>query len=298
MWPALKKKDNIAINFDNNFWKEWGPTHMIYFNKELFNDNKDIKSIYCMYRSFDRIKLNPKEIAMALEYECGDFGEHTVLFSYEEIPNPNYCEGWNYYIFPNFDTENNEDISLYYNKLTCKDKDETYLRFLENQILNTFNLTPLEREKLRRSIGLNMEEYKKYLEKVEQLMISLTLEDYYKIKEQLQDFSSFKLIVSSLSKKITNIKNYDIKREFESTYSRIASSPIINDLNCIYHNTRELFLENVVQIESILVPEKEIDRITYKLVETGNMERIWKRVYGSVENQDGVAVFKKKMTRH
>ena len=61
MWPEIYRKNNIGVAFDPNFWKNWGPTYMVYFHPDLFKDKK-INSIYCLWQPFTTIEFNKEDI--------------------------------------------------------------------------------------------------------------------------------------------------------------------------------------------------------------------------------------------
>ena len=70
MWPEIYRKNNVGVIFDPDFWRNWGPTHMVYFHPDLFSDDKKINSIYCLWQPFTTIDFNKEDIAMVLEYAC------------------------------------------------------------------------------------------------------------------------------------------------------------------------------------------------------------------------------------
>ncbi len=144
MWPEIIKENNIGIKLKNEFWNEWGPTHMFYFNPNLWDDTKEIKSIYCIYLYHHRVQFDAKEIAMGLHYECGEFGQHVALFSYQEIPNITYSESaWRYCVFPVIHTDIEEQILLYQGQVLMDkgiiSERERYRNFLENNLTRIFD---------------------------------------------------------------------------------------------------------------------------------------------------------------
>ena len=294
MWPTIKRKNNIGVSFNDDFWAWWGPTYMVYFNEELFNDTKDIKGIICMYCSIMEIEFNNEEIAMALEYQCGDFGYHSVLFSYEEFPKLKSTSTWNYYVYPGFDTDNDSVFKLYQDKLEGKSTDEMYLEYLEDTIFYIHYLSTSEREQFRKNIGLDLLEYRKYLEGVTKLLLSLPLEMRGSITKQLYDFSSFTSIIAKVPREYLNDKVPDIKIAFNYDYSVAISEEKKNDLNTIYQNSRDFFLDYTVQFEEFKSKAFEYDEESGKIIESEKWETCLKPIYGFVRNQNGKPVFEKK----
>ena len=134
MWPVIMRENNIGKNFDPDFWRNWGPTEVKYLDESV---EKKIQSIYCMYKSYETIKIDDlSSIAMVLTYECGEFGEHTIVFSYDKVPRITYNSSWDYCVFPDFDSEDDMDIRLY--KLGVMD-------------INIKTLSPAKRRNLYRS---------------------------------------------------------------------------------------------------------------------------------------------------
>lgn len=145
MWPTIKYEEGIGIKFKEDFWEVWGPSSMFYYNDKIFDDSKDIKSIYLMYNDHMSVKFDKNEIAMGLKYQCGEFGEHTVLFSYvtrPKIENPNI---WNHYVFPYVETDqtlnefyqNNIKRQVLSKKLQPK---IAIIRYMENYIFKCDSL--------------------------------------------------------------------------------------------------------------------------------------------------------------
>ena len=114
MWPGIIRDENKkGIQFDPDFWEDWGPTEVKYSDNRA-NKKRKIQSIYCIYDSFDRIQIDDiNSIAFALEYECGDFGRHSVFFSYDKTPKITYPECWEYLVFKDFDSDDKYEILLY-----------------------------------------------------------------------------------------------------------------------------------------------------------------------------------------
>lgn len=114
MWPGIIRDENkIGIKFDPDFWVEWGPTEVKYSDNRA-NKKRKIQSISCIYDRFGNIKIDDKNsIALALEYECGDFGSHSVFFSYDKTPKITYPEFWEYLVFKDFDSDDKDEILLY-----------------------------------------------------------------------------------------------------------------------------------------------------------------------------------------
>lgn len=314
MWPNVERKNGVGVKFDEQFWNYWGPTKMFYFNSELFNDKKRIKSIYCMYLPHHNIKFNQDEIAMGLHYECGDFGEHTVLFSYEEIPNIEHNRIWDFCVFDDLETDAADLINLHnysvqksHGEITEK---HMYKNYLEDYILQD----EIDRE-LFRGVCQNIvkayiknnptvseeEAYIRFLENICQRICGYS-EPYNLIKkikdccrEKKEDFD--KTILEIIKETQIDKNKPNILRErYEHSLSMIEKMRKPNDLNSIFQNCRELFTEQVVQYVNNEQDEIDYDFEQNKFIKTGKKIIVPIPIEGRViRDEDKKAVFESKV---
>lgn len=313
MWPGIERNNGVGTNFEEKFWDYWGPTKMFYFNPEIFDDNKKIKSIYCMYLPFSEIKFNENEIAMGLHYECGDFGQHTVLFSYEEIPNIEHNKIWDYCVFENLDTDLQNYIDLHNYKVLEKrgemTETEVYQNFLEDYIVQDCidkNLFRILSENIVKAY-LNMnptisynEAYIKFLENLCQ-RISKQSEPYEFIKkiedcckEKPEEFDKTILEIiqqTQIDKSESNI----MRKRYKKTLEILEEMNCENDLNSIFQNCRELFLQDVVKYDIVEQESVDYDFEKKAFVKTGEKIKVHIPSYGIlVKDENQKAVFQEK----
>lgn len=161
MWPPIiKDKNGIGIKLDSKFWDLWGPSRIIKYHKDLFLTKRKIKSIYCIYLDFREVQvLNEDDLAMVVEYECGEFGNHCIIFSYDSIPPIEYKrDSWSYFIYPEFDIECGSGVdrfrqrlmSLGFKDIPAKTQVALYLEYLEAEVIPD---------------GFNVEEFRKMINK-------------------------------------------------------------------------------------------------------------------------------------
>lgn len=310
MWPDIKRENGIGIKFNEEFWDNWGPTNMCYFNPELFNDEKKIKSIYCMYLSYGCIKFKPEEIAMGLVYECGDFGQHTVLFSYEDIPNIEHAKIWDYCVFENLETEMPNLINLYnYNILKQQGKmsdEDIYINFLEDYIVGydidkeVFrNLCDnILKAYIKNNPSVTYDEaYKRFLENISERILGEN-EPYTFLKpirdcctENSDEFDKTILDIIKQTK-IDKESPNKIRERFNKSLEMFEMSSVNNDLNSIFRNCRDLFLDKAIRYSSYETDEIIYDENDHKFVKTGNKIDAIKEIFGIVKkDNNGKAVF-------
>lgn len=265
MWPDIKRNNKVGIKFDEKFWDYWGPSRMFYFNPELFNDEKDIKSICLKYLGPCDFEFEPSEIAMGLVYDCGEFGQHTVLFSYEDIPKiTQECNSWNHYVLPHIETDDDLLVKLYnYKMLKLEGKmteSQMYIRYLEDTVLD-YNGDAQWFRRLSQNI-LNAY-IKKHPTIEEEKAYQILLEN---IVLRLKDYKNTFNIRKSINKCKTNSRRFDrtiyeimnmevdtllqekgIENKYQSGLKLLDMLKEENDLNAIFRNCRELFLNNVIE---------------------------------------------------
>lgn len=310
MWPDIERKNGIGVKFDEKFWDMWGPSSMCYFNPELFNDEKKIKSIYCMYLQYNCIEFKPDEIAMGLHYECGDFGQHTVLFSYEEIPDIKHSRVWDYCVFENLVTDNPEFINLH-NYIILKQQgkmseEDVYMNFLEDYILDddidkTFFRDLCDnilKSYIKNNPSVTYEEaYKRFLENICQ-RISGNSEQYILLKS-IRDCcreksDEFDRIILEIIKQ-TQICPNKMHERYQRVLAGLEKMKIENNLDSIFRNCRELFVDKVVRYSTYEEDEEKYDIIKHEFVNTGRKIEVIKADEGSVEkDENGKAVFKER----
>ena len=296
MWPEIYRKNNVGVIFDPNFWRNWGPTHMVYFHPDLFPDDKKINSIYCLWQPFTTIDFNKEDIAMVLEYACSEFGEHCTFFSYKDIPDIEHSRCEDYYVLPTFETLEEDVLTIYNGILMKKTKEELYISYLEDHLFTLQALSFRQRKQVQDTLGLNLEEYRKYLEKAIALISQLPIESRIQIIKKLYDFSQLPTIISCLETEYPKTEIKSLRNHFEEKYNRY-NNPFwnnANDLNSIFRHARDQHLNYAMQYIEKEVPEITFDPISEKLIQTGKMTTSFEIVYGSVGLENGVATFKEK----
>lgn len=266
MWPNIIRKGKTGVKFDENFWDNWGPSQMFYFNPGLFNDERKIKSIYFKYLNHNQFEFDPNEIAMGLIYECHEFGEHTVLFSYSEIPNiTTNLHSWDHYVLPYFETDDNRLVNMYNNRKLMLEgkmsKTEMYIKYLEDIIIMGHNNS---RQIFRNLCHSILNEYIHSHTNIKPEMVYQTLlesivsrildsddsttifSDIHKCYENGKDFP--KIINGIMDIKLDeNLLKEKIKYEYSKRLKELDSLQEENDLDSIYRECRDLFLNRVVQ---------------------------------------------------
>lgn len=218
MWPEIYRKNNIGVAFDPNFWKNWGPTYMVYFHPDLFKDKK-INSIYCLWQPFTTIEFN-KDIAMVLEYACGEFGEHCTFFSYKDVPDIEHLRCEDYYVLPTFETLEEDVLTIYNGILMKKNKEELYIAYLEDHLFTLQALSFRQRKKIQDTLGLKLEEYRDYLEKAIALVSQIPTKSRIPIIKKLYDFSKLPTIISCLETEYPATEKKPLRDQFEKKYER------------------------------------------------------------------------------
>ena len=295
MWPEIYRKNNIGVAFDPNFWKNWGPTYMVYFHPDLFKDKK-INSIYCLWQPFTTIEFNKEDIAMVLEYACGEFGEHCTFFSYKDVPDIEHLRCEDYYVLPTFETLEEDVLTIYNGILMKKNKEELYIAYLEDHLFTLQALSFRQRNKLQDTLELKLEEYQDYLEKAIALVSQIPTKSRIPIIKKLYDFSKLPTIISCLETEYPATEKKPQRDQFEKKYERY-NSPFLNnpnDLNSIFQYARDQHLERAMQYREKEVPEITFDPISKKLVQTEKMTTVFETTYGSVGLENGIATFKEK----
>lgn len=263
MWPGIESENGVGVKFDEKFWDYWGPTHMFYYNPKIFDDSKNIKSIFCMYLPYHQVKFREEEIAMGIHYECGEFGQHTVLFSYEEVPNIDHNQIWDYCVFENLDTEAPDEINLHgyvtlkkQNKMT---EEEVYQNYLEDMIdvndKDAFRELSgnIVKKYLKREAGTSYEEaYTKFLENIANRIWRYS--NSYELTKKINDATTKdqeefdKTILEIMEQTQTESSKTNVMKErYEHTLEMVKDPTTKNDLNSIFRNCRELLLQSVVQ---------------------------------------------------
>ncbi|MCI8699851.1 MAG: hypothetical protein HFJ47_00735 [Clostridia bacterium] len=265
MWPSIIKKGGTGIKFDENFWDIWGPSNMFYFNPELFNDERKIKSIYFKYLNHNQLEFDPSEIAMGLIYECHEFGEHTVLFSYNEIPNiTTNLHSWDHFVLPYFETDDNRLVNMYNDRKLMLEgkmsKTEMYIKYLEGIIIYWDNNSrqifrnlchSILNEYIHSHTNIKPEMvYQTFLESIvsrilvsdDSLTICSSIQRCYESKDFL------KIINGIMDIKLDeNLLKERIKCEYSKHLKELDFLQEENDLDSIYRECRDLFLNRVVQ---------------------------------------------------
>ena len=267
MWPPVKRENNIGTSLDKSFWNEWGPTYIYYFNSDIFNDDREIKSIFFTYEPFFSVSFDEKEIAMAIHYECGEFGQHIGLFSYVDIPNIKHGEHWDYYVYPNISTDLPNNI--YFNKINIVyGNDNLYELYLGYKIIDKYILLPENYEKLKSCLRSlldvdTMDNYINLLEIValhgDAVDLSKKLEWSEKFLESCSDIQRTKLVNELLNNEVKLDRDY-IKRQYNDLYEETFDKRENNDLQKIFINCRDLLIGRklIVQYENekVMIPDE------------------------------------------
>lgn len=313
MWPEIERNNGIGIKFNKEFWNNWGPSKMFYFNQEIFDDSKKIKSIYCMYLPHSEIKFDESEIAMGLHYECGEFGEHTVLFSYKEIPNIEHIKIWDYCVFEDMDTDNLEYINLHNFRVLEKQgkitEKEVYQNFLENYIIeDRFDVKIFRtlseniiRAYLENNSTVNYEDaYLMFLQNLCQRiygysnngeLIEKIADCCIKKREEFDETILEIMNKTQIDKSESNI----MKKKYEETLKILEYMKKENDLDSIFQSCRELFLQNVVQYQIIEQDDLEYDFDKKTVIKSGKKIRVNKPIYGIlIKDENQKPIFKER----
>lgn len=291
MWPPVKRENNIGTSLDKNFWNEWGPTHIYYFNPDIFNDSRKIKCIFFTYEPYNQVSFLEDEIAMGIHYECGEFGQHIGLFSYVDIPTIKHGEHWDYYVYPNISSDLPDEI--YLNKISMiYGHDNLYELFLGYKIIDKYVLVLENYNKLKLCLMNMLEDksdnnYIKFLEVVALHGDAVELLKKRKWSEQFLETQDekqrIKLISNVLNNDVLLDKNY-IKRQYNNAYNGLFNERENNDLNQIFINCRDTLIEaqSVVQHEKALF--KNSDDFD-DLLSDENLSPIYniEDVYGTLE---------------
>lgn len=265
MWPIIKRKNDVGYSFDEAFFTEWGPTYMYYFNEDIFCSRNEIKSIVGIYEYSNAIKFDPRDFAMGLHYECGEFGQHVLLFSYEDVPKID-CRGyWKYYVYPNFSGD--DSSTALFNRVILKyGKNFLYEKFLSSLILSDDVLETEKLEKLQKASHKildinNISNNPKYINLLEMIYLSLETMKFNERDEWLFDFlnsndsESHKILLKPLKPGI-NFNREKLKKQYNYINQRLYEKFENNNLNLIFENCRNLFLNDVVQYDE---KEKELE---------------------------------------
>ena len=253
MWPKLERNDNkIGCLFNPEFWDLWGPTKIVHYDSENLNDSRKIQSIYLIDKEYHSIKIpDNKVIAMALTYKCGDFGEHTVIFSYDKQPKITLRHSGNYCIFEDFSSTNVDDINLYnlgvldkdINKLSKEAQSELYLEYLEDFFRPADVERSIFRGRLRDYINASesFDTYKSLLE----VLLERDNGGIYFSDMFFSDDLDFFIYLETIQQQIRRKSKDDFFAQMTSAIKRIGEQKEINDLNAIFRNARDLLAENV-----------------------------------------------------
>ncbi len=296
MWPEIQRKNHVGVNFKPNFWKIWGPTYMVYFHPDLFSKDKKINSIYCFWQPFTTVEFNKEDIAMVLEYGCGDFGNHCIFFSYKDVPDIEHSRYVNYYVLPTFETLEEDVLNIYNGILMKKNNEELYVTYLEDHLFTLQALSSGQRKQLQDKLGFQLEEYRDYLEKAIALVSQIPMESRTPIIKKLYDFSNLPTVISCLETEYPETEKKSLRDQFEKNYESYHS-PFMNypnDLNSIFQHARDQHLDCVMLYIEKEVPEITYDPITNKLVQTEKTTTVFETIYGSVSLENDVATFKEK----
>lgn len=282
MWPDIKyRKENkkrVGYEFDSEFWKLWGPTLMYYYNENIYDDSKPIKSIYCMYNHHNTVEFIPEEIAMALKYECGDFGEHIVLFSYVDYPKLDYTHTWNWYVYPEGCLLSETDILLKKLSLEMKSgnmsKEQAYLTYLERTIIKEEKSLYELSEKIIRIIRKSHpdisdeEAYKMLLEKI----FFHGYENGGIGKINTSNRFDFEKSVYKVITEYEPILKCEPLEKFEKDLEWLEIDKEKNDLDSIFRQCREYF-KNRVQKDCKIITNVPIwDKETFTHIGTEEQE--------------------------
>ncbi len=312
MWPSIIRENGNGkgIKLDEAHWINWGPSDMFYYNPDLFDDTKKIGSIYCMYLPQSEIKFNPDEIAMGIIYECGDFGQHTVLFSYSECPDLKYNSNWDFCIFSDYSSDMESSIELKEALMKRKNgiikEDEVYQVFLENQVLLGF--VPIEtfRKKLNDIIkeyqkikpGVSEEEaYIKLLEKLSDKSNSLDPETRFELIKRIREScdESDNLEFNKLMLEYISVPTAEGIEDVQEKYNRNLSyvqNQEENDLDSMFRNCRDYFLDKAIRYEKKEIDDMDFDPKTFKLIKTGKKRIVHESRPGRIiKGKDGKAKF-------
>lgn len=315
MWPNIKRENKIGKSFDEDFWAYWGPSSMFFFNQNLFNDEKEIKSIYFMYVPCHEIKFNPEEIAMGIIYQCGDFGEHTALFSYSELPNIEHNKHWDFCVFPEVSTDIDTWIQLKESwiknrqgKLTER---QVYREYLEYYLFQNY----IPKEEFREKSENIIEEYRKlhpdisceeaYIRLLEKLGKKSSILNYENRQDWIKrcaecckngDKVDFDKLILEFINKVPDKpkeKEDDLQKHFERISKAVKSSEN-NDLNSIFRNCRDYFVDKVVKFEERQIDEIKYDQNLQKYIKTGKKEKAFEPIEGKiVKKEDGKLYFER-----
>ena len=277
MWPDVERYKQgdkyIGYKFSERFWREWGPTNMYYYHPEIFNDNKHIGLIQCIYQSRGQVKFKEDEVAMALAYKCGEFGEHVALFCYTDTPDIQYTDDvWCRSFFDDIETE---DDRIYLAR-NCASKmkheklseQQANILYLENLILKGKNSPEVLQKATRNICGYLVSKYgkdettayelclEKIASKLGQIGYPATTAYNQRIQEELsklndtqgepistRDFE--KLIYELLSEENQKGSRY---KSFSDILKFIEKMGICNDLDSMFRNSREIFRNKVEQV--------------------------------------------------
>lgn len=291
---------------------------MFYFNPELFDDTKKIKSIYFMYLPEYEIKFNPEEIAMGLTYECGEFGQHTALFSYSEVPNIKHNRVWDFCVFPDFNSDATNLIKLKESLIMRKnDKfadEDIYRIYLEDFVLREHipekDFKRMCRNIISKYIKTNPEvsedeAYIKLLEKLGNKMLTLEYGNTYdwikkcaKASQDDDELEFDKLILEFINKPAQKENNINLKNMFNNDLQIIQNLRENNDLDSIFRNCRDYFLNKAVTFETKEVDEVEFDEKSFEPIKTGKKVKIKQEIPGSIiKSEDGKAKFEPKLEK-
>jgi hypothetical protein len=318
MWPEIVGENKKGVKFNESFWSEWGPSRMCFFNKSIFDDTKDIKSIYCMYEPIQSIKFNQDEIAMALTYDCADFGEHTVLFSYSDLPEIQHSGTWDFCVFEDLDTDNAELINLYSCMLLQQRGDITeedvYKKFLEKKFqlgdeISTFSRLSGNIIKSYLKINPTVTENQAYIRFLENLYqrakgsgnfygVSRKILDCCKNEPENFDKVIYEIFEQNqpqqIDKNIAKESFCNIKYFLKQCKNRVN-----NDLNSIFINCREFFKDKVEKMEFKETDELVLDADTFQFKKTGKKINKVHFIKGKIEKTEngGVEFFEKSLYR-
>lgn len=275
MWPVIVREKNIGQRFEERFWDLWGPLEKFYTNPDIEDHSRVIKNIFCTYEPHQDIVFKKEDIALGLNYACGEFGEHTILFSYEKTPEIHCKHIWDCYIMSDFRTESSGVYALYTIQDHCS-KEELYVKYLELQLVSEG-----ETEKLKRVLEKSV--YAKessYLEVLEQILLHAP-----------DDFISFRqycrMLVEKLNAPASFLDSYlntlfkgearsleILRKNFEIKLFEIKCAGEHNDLDSILLKCLA-YLKNNPSIKNITSQSNEAPTpIMRKLKKTASQKKI------------------------